>query len=352
MPDPSPAPLGESAFPGWPTVIGALVSRADLTRAVARAAMAEILRGEATPAQIAAFAVALRLKGEAVEELGGLLDAMVEAATVVHLPAGDPVIDTCGTGGDGLHSLNVSTLAALVVAGAGGKVCKHGNRAASSRCGSADLLEALGVTIEADPEVVARCVAEAGIGFCFAPRYHPAARHAGPARREIGVPTAFNVLGPIANPARVTRQVVGVSDPAMIDRIAAVLATRGTRHAFVVHGHDGLDELSTTTTSTVAELRNGEIRRYEVDATTVGLAPARLEDLVGGDPGVNAGLARRVLDGQSGPHRDIVALNAAAGLIVAGLASDLAEGVALATASIDSGAAARALDVLVTSSRG
>jgi anthranilate phosphoribosyltransferase len=347
MSDPAPRPPADATFPGWPVVIGAIVSRADLTREVARAAMAEILAGQATPAQIAAFAVALRLKGEATEELGGMLDAMVEAATVVDLPAGQPIIDTCGTGGDGLHSINVSTLAALVVAGAGGKVCKHGNRAASSRCGSADLLEQLGVTIEAGPDVVARCVAGAGVGFCFAPRYHPAARHAGPARREIGVPTAFNVLGPIANPGRVRRQVIGVSDPTMVDRIAAVLAARGTEHALVVHGHDGLDELSTTTATTVVELRHGERRRYEVDATTLGLPAARLDELVGGTPAQNADLARRVLGGERGPHRDIVVLNAAAGLVVAGLAGDLQTGVATAGAAIDSGAAARALDDLV-----
>jgi anthranilate phosphoribosyltransferase len=308
--------------------------------------MASVLSGEAAPSQIAAFAVALRMKGESVEELAGLLDAMLDAATFVPLPDPFAVIDTCGTGGDGSHTINVSTLAALVVAGAGGQVCKHGNRAASSACGSADLLEALGVRIDADPDVVARCVAEAGVGFCFAPRFHAAMRHAGPTRREIGVPTAFNFLGPIANPGRVRRQVVGVSDASMADRVAAVLAANGATRAMVVFGHDGLDELSTVTTSTVVELRDGEARRYDVDPVSLGLARASLADLVGGDAATNADHARRVLAGRNGAHHDIVVLNAAAGLVVAGLADDLAAGIELARESIRSGAAAGALDRL------
>jgi len=332
----------------WPPVLRTLLDRQDLDRRTAGRAMGQVLAGDATPAQIAAFAVALRMKGETVDELAGLLDAMRDAATVVPLDPATPVIDTCGTGGDGSHSINVSTLAALVVAGAGGHVCKHGNRAASSACGSADVLEALGVAIEVEPAVVARCVAEAGIGFCFAPRFHASMRHAGPTRRELGVPTVFNFLGPIANPGRVRRQVVGVSDPTMAERIIEVLATFGAERAMVLFGHDGLDELTTTTTSTVLELRNGAVRRYDVDPMALGIATATRADLAGGDAATNAGLARRVLAGEAGAHRDIVVLNAAAGLVVAGIADDLAEGVTRAGAAIDSGAAAAALDRMVT----
>jgi anthranilate phosphoribosyltransferase len=339
-----------AAFVGWSPLLRQLFEGRDLDRAQARAAMAAVLSGEAAPSQIAAFAVAMRMKGESVTELAGLLDAMLDAATLVPLPDPSSVIDTCGTGGDGSHTINVSTLAALVVAGAGGKVCKHGNRAASSACGSADLLEALGVSIEVDPAVVARCVADAGVGFCFAPRFHAAMRHAGPTRRELGVPTAFNFLGPIANPGRVKRQVVGVSDPAMADRVAAVLAANGAVRAMVVFGHDGLDELTTVTSSTVVDLRDGDVSRYDVDPATLGIAPARLADLVGGDVAANADLARRVLAGEPGPHHDIVVLNAAAGLVVAGLADDLAGGAELARASLRSGAAASALERLVDGS--
>src|ERR687891_2310288 len=225
---------------GWPGILATLAARRDLAAAQARAAMAEILEGAATPAQIAGFIVALRMKGETVDELGGLVDAMLAAAERVTLPPGEPgdpgVVDVVGTGGDRAHTINVSTIAALVVAGAGGKVCKHGNRAASSACGAADLLEALGVAIELGPEGVARCVEEAGIGFCFAPRFHPALRHAGPTRRELGVPTVFNFLGPLANPARVRRQVLGVSDPKMADKAAGVLHARGAERALVVYG--------------------------------------------------------------------------------------------------------------------
>ncbi len=337
-------------FPGWPVLLRQLVDRHDLPRDLARAAMAEVLAGAATPAQIAAFAVGIRLKGESVEELSGMLDAMLAAAALVPLEAGSTAIDTCGTGGDGSHSINVSTLAALVVAGAGGQVCKHGNRAASSACGSADLLEALGVKLEIEPATVAACVAEAGMGFCFAPRFHPAMRHAGPTRREIGIPTAFNVLGPIANPGRVRRQVVGVSDPRLAERVLSVLAAHGAHHAMVVFGHDGLDELTTTTTSTVHELRDGELRRYDVDPAALGLAPASPADLVGGDAATNAELTRRLLDGERGPRRDIVLLNAAAGLVVAGLADTLAAGLEVAAASLDGGHATAALAQLVVTS--
>ena len=238
-------------------------------------------------------------------------------------------------------------LAALTIAGAGGQVCKHGNRAASSRCGTADLLEQFGVAIDLGPEGVARSVAEAGIGFCLAPRYHSAMRFAGPARREMGIPTVFNFLGPLANPARVTRQVTGVSDPAMAERLCAVLGDNGAERAMVVYGHDGLDELTVTTTSTVHELRDGTVQRYDVDPSALGLGIGTMDDLRGGDPVRNAELAREVLGGGSGPQADIVALNAAAGLVVAGLADDLPAGLELAKASLDGGRAAAALDSLV-----
>jgi len=337
---------------GWAAVLGTLAARRDLTAEQARAAMAEILEGAATPAQIAGFIVALRMKGETVGELGGLVDAMLAAAERVTLPPDERVVDIVGTGGDRAHTINVSTLSALVVAGAGGRVCKHGNRAASSATGSADLLEALGVRIDCGPEEVAHCVAEAGIGFCFAPRFHPAMRHAGPPRRELGIPTAFNFLGPLANPAGVRRLMIGVADASMAERMVGVLAARGSEHVLVVHGDDGLDELTVSTTSQVIELRDGEVRDYSVDPKELGITPAPTEALVGGDPPTNADLARRVLAGDAGPHRDIVCLNAGAGLVVAGMAVDLAHGLRAAQAAIDSGGAAAALDRLVVVSNG
>ena len=341
--------VGLENLGGWPSVLGSLTARQDLDAKVAEAAMAAILDGDATPAQIAGFIIALRMKGETVEELSGLLRSMLAASDRVELDP-DGMIDIVGTGGDRHHSINVSTLAALVVAGAGGRVCKHGNRAASSSCGSADLLEALGVVIELGPAGVARCVARAGIGFCFAPRFHPSMRHAGPTRRELGVPTVFNFLGPLANPARVRRYVVGVSDAAMAERMARVLADQGAERAWIVHGGDGLDEITTTTGTNVVEVDGGEVRTLAVDPGAFGIGPASLVDLRGGDPAVNAGLAQRVLAGDAGHHRDIVVLNAAAGLVVAGIAADMAEGVEAARASIDDGRAATTLDLLVAES--
>jgi anthranilate phosphoribosyltransferase len=332
---------------GWPAILGDLTSGRDLTVDQARAAMAEILDGAATPAQIAGFIVALRMKGETVDELTGLVDAMLAAAERVTLPDPGAVVDVVGTGGDRAHTINVSTLAALVVAGAGGRVCKHGNRAASSATGAADLLEALGVRIDCGPDEVARCVADAGIGFCFAPRFHSAMRHAGPPRRELGILTAFNFLGPLANPAGVRRLMIGVSDASMAERMVGVLAARGSERVLVVHGDDGLDELTISTTSQVLELREGDVHAYEVDPKDLGITPASLEALAGGDPATNAALARGVLDGEPGPHRDIVCLNAGAALLAAGVADDLASGIGAARSSIDEGAAAAALDRLV-----
>ncbi|MEY2433590.1 MAG: anthranilate phosphoribosyltransferase [Acidimicrobiaceae bacterium] len=333
---------------GWPSVLGPLMSGQDLTTEQAAGAMTEILDGNASPAQIAGFIVALRMKGETVDEMAGLLSAMQDASELVPLKDLDGVIDTCGTGGDRSHSINVSTIAAFVVAGAGAKVCKHGNRAASSACGSADVLEGLGVAIEIDPAAVARCVEETGIGFCFAMRFHPAMRHAGPTRRELGVATVFNFLGPLANPARVRRQVVGVSDKHMAEKMAGVLRARGSERALVVFGHDGLDELTTTTTSTVVELgEDGELRRYELDPGAHGISRAEPSALQGGDVAANVLATKAVLDGQPGAHRDIVVLNAAAGLMVAGLVPDLAEGLSSAAAAIDDGRAAATLSRLI-----
>ncbi|CAN5845044.1 anthranilate phosphoribosyltransferase [soil metagenome] len=336
---------------GWPAVLGPLTSGQDLTSTQAAAAMAEVLDGAATPSQIAGFIVALRMKGETVAELTGLLSAMLDAAERVPVPPGAVPVDTCGTGGDRSHTINVSTIAALFVAGAGATVCKHGNRAASSACGSADLLEALGVVIDLGPQEVGRCLREAGMGFCFAPRFHASMRHAAPTRRELGVPTVFNFLGPMANPARVRRQVLGVSEASMAERMVRVLEAGGTERALVVYGHDGLDELTTTTTSTVLELRDGTVRTYVVDPVELEMTPAAGRDLLGGDAATNAGLTRRVLDGESGPHRDVVVLNAAAGIVAAGLADTLLDGLDLARASVDDGRAAAALDRLVAVSQ-
>lgn len=336
---------------GWPAVLKALTQRDDLDRGTAASAMGQILDGEATPAQIAAFMVALRMKGETAEELTGMVGAMLDRATPVVLDDPYGVVDIVGTGGDGSGTINVSTLAAFAIVGAGGRVCKHGNRAASSMCGTADLLEALGVAIELGPEGVARCVAEAGMGFCFAPRYHAAMRHAGPPRRELGVPTVFNFVGPLANPARVRHQVTGVSDPAMAQRMIEVLASNGAERALVVYGHDGLDELTTTTSSTVLELRDGSIRTYDLHPTALGLAPATLADLQGGTPEVNLRLAEEVLGGVEGPKADIVALNAAAGLVAAGVVDSFPQGLDAARTSLREGAAAAAAQRLAEASQ-
>jgi anthranilate phosphoribosyltransferase len=334
-------------FGGWPGVLGRLTRRENLSAEEAAAALEEVLAGAATPAQVAAFVAALRTKGETVEEMTGLVRAMRARATPVPVESPDELVDTCGTGGDRSGTINVSTIAALVLAGSGCKVCKHGGRAASSLAGSADVLEALGVAIDLGPEGVARCIEGAGIGFCFAPRFHPAMRHAVPVRKELGVPTVFNFLGPLANPARVLRQVVGVGDPSMAETMLGVLEANGALHAMVVYGHDGLDELSTVSPSTVIESAAGNRRRYEVDAGELGLAPAERGQLLGGEPAVNAAAVRRVLAGEPGPHRDVVLLNAAAGLVVAGRAPHLAAGLSIGAESVDSGAAALALERLI-----
>ena len=343
--------LGELG--GWPAVIGQLMRGESLTSVVAGAALDDILLGNATSAQIAAFAVGLRIKGETVEEMTGLVRTMLDHAEPV--PVGPELaaslIDTCGTGGDRSNSINVSTIAAFVAAGAGARVCKHGNRAASSAAGSADVLEALGVVIDLGPAGVAQCLEEVGMGFCFAPRYHAASRHAVPTRRELGVPTVFNFLGPLANPARPRRQVVGVSDPAMAEKVLGVLEANGATHAMVVYGHDGMDELTTTSTSTVLSLADGSVRTFVVDPAELGLAASSADVLRGGDAARNAELARLVLEGEAGPHRDIVLLNAAAAVTVAGLCADLVDGLRLAADSIDSGRAGEVLEGLVKVSK-
>ncbi|HET9442129.1 MAG TPA: anthranilate phosphoribosyltransferase [Acidimicrobiales bacterium] len=343
--------LAIEAVGGWPAVLRPLMAGEDLPAEDAAAALTDILEGEATPAQIAAFITLMRAKGETVEEMTALVRTMLRFAEPIPMPDGVEVLDTCGSGGSEQRrqgAFNVSTITALVVAGAGVAVAKHGGRAASATSSSADVLAALGVTVELGPAGVARCVQEAGMGFCFAPRFHPAMRFAAPVRRELGVPTLFNFVAPMANPARPRRQVLGVSEPRLAETMLAVLHRNGATDAMVVHGDDGLDELTTTTTSTVLEVReDGEVRRYTVDATELGLARAAPADLRGGDAAANAELARRVLDGKHGPHRDIVALNAAAGLVVAGVVGDLAAGVERACVSIDSGQAAGVLDRLV-----
>ena len=334
---------------GWPFILGRLSSSGDLSSVEAAAALGDVFEGNATPSQLAAFIFGLRCKGETVEEMTGLVQAMFAAAELVPLPSelASRVVDTCGTGGDRSGTINVSTIAAFVIAGAGVPVCKHGNRAATSKAGSADLLEALGVAINLGPAEVAACVEQAGIGFCFAPRFHPSMRYAGPIRRELGVPTVFNFLGPLANPARVRRQVVGVSDPTMADKMLGVLAANGAVHTLVVYGHDGLDELTTTDLSTVVESRAGGVRTYQIDPVSLGLPRVARAELLGGDSATNADLAQRVLGGEKGPRRDIVLLNAAAGLIVAGEAADLAEGLGIARSALDDGRAADRLGQLV-----
>jgi anthranilate phosphoribosyltransferase len=334
----------------WPEVIGRLLRRDDLPGDLAEQALGSILAGEATDAQIAGFAVGLRAKGETPEELAALVRTLLRFADHVDVAGGAPLVDTCGTGGDRAGTFNVSTMAALIVAGAGAKVAKHGNRAASSRCGSADVLEALGVVIDLDPAGVTRCIEEAGIGFCFAQRFHSALRFAAAVRRELGAPTTFNFLGPLANPAGATRRTVGVSDPAMAERLVGALGELGAEHALVFYGHDGLDELTTTTTSTVFELRDGAVTKYEVDPVALGLTTVEPGALAGGDAGGNAQVVHHVLAGQTGPAREIAALNAAAALVVAGLAADLAGGLELAFASIDDGRAAATLEAFVRTS--
>ena len=332
----------------WGRTISKLLTGEGLSERESSEAMTEIMEGAATSAQIAGFIVALRAKGETAEELTGLVRAMRTFAESLEVE-GD-VLDTCGTGGDRAGTFNVSTAAALVCAGAGVKVAKHGNRAASSRCGSADVLEALGVRIALPSPAVATCIEHAGIGFCFAPVFHPAMRNAAGPRRELGVPTAFNFLGPLTNPAGARLQALGVSDRRMMPVMVETLRRLGSIRVLAFHGAGGLDELSTWGLSDVVELGDRSVRAWTLDPRELGLAPAALEAVAGGHAADNARAIRGVLGGERGPRRDIVVLNAAAGLVAAGRAVDLREGVELAAATLDSGAAAAALDRLVETS--
>lgn len=332
----------------WPNVLTTLLSGRDLTEAEAAAAMSEIMDGAATSVQIAGFVVALRAKGETTDEIVGLVRTMRAVGAKVEVVG--EVLDTCGTGGDRTGTFNVSTAAAFVCAGAGVKVAKHGNRAASSRCGSADVLEALGVRIELAPPEVAACIETAGIGFCFAPVFHPAMRHAGPPRKELGVATIFNFLGPLSNPAGATRQALGVSDPRMVEPMVTALGRLGSRRVLAFHGDQGLDELSISGSSSVFELDEGTTKRWTIDPADFDIAPAPLAAVAGGEAPANAAAIRSVFDGERGAKRDIVVLNAAAGLIAAGRAPDMARAVELAAEAIDSGGATRSLDALIEAS--
>jgi anthranilate phosphoribosyltransferase len=329
----------------FPALLEQLRRHEDLTGEQAAGVMGVIMDGQALPSQIAALLMALALKGERPAELAGFARAMRDRAVRLDEDVVD-VFDTCGTGGDGAHTFNVSTAAAIVLAGAGVRVAKHGNRAVSSRAGSADVFEALGVTLDAPGPRVLEALRDAGLAFFFAPQWHPSMRHAGPIRRELGVRTAFNLLGPLTNPAGARRQVIGVSRPEHTELVARTLGVLGTERAWVVHGAGGLDELSTLGHTKVSELRNGAVNTFYLHPADVGLRQAALADLAGGTAAENADLVRRLLDGELGPRRDIVLMNAAAALLVAGVADTLADGLTGATASLDSGRARMALDRL------
>lgn len=336
----------------WPAVLGALAARSDLPAEDTAWAMNEIMAGEASPAQLAAFAVLLRAKGETPDEISGLVTAMLSRAAPVTVAG--RAVDLVGTGGDGAHTVNITTMAAIVVAGSGRQLVKHGNRSASSLCGSADVLERLGVAIDLGPDGVAQSVAEVGIGFCFAPVFHPGMRHAGPPRREIGIPTAFNVLGPLTNPARPPAAAVGCADLRMAPVMAEVFARRGDT-ALVFRGDDGLDELTTTTTSQLWLVQRGDVRHDRIDPASFGLQPAGADALRGGDADFNADVVNNVLAGSTGPVRDAVLLNAAAAIaayddVVETASGAIEHGLPIAAATIDSGAAAAKLAAWVESS--
>lgn len=321
--------------------IAKLVKREDLTEEEAASAFEIIIRGDATPSQIAGFLIALRMKGETAEEIAGFARTARAMATPIEVEGS--LLDTCGTGGDGMATFNISTLSAIVAAACGARVAKHGNRAASSMCGSADVLEQLGVKIDLAPEGVARCIDEAGIGFLFAPVFHPSFRFAGATRRELGLRTVFNVLGPLCNPAGAKHQALGVADASMAGKMADVLQRLGVERAIVFHAADGMDELSVTSPSFVIEV-DGQRKEYQLDPAALGLAHAPVDTMRGGGPEENARLAREVLDGAKGPRRDVVLLNSAAALRAAGVADDWKEGLGLAAEAIDSGRAGGVLD--------
>ncbi|MFE4668497.1 anthranilate phosphoribosyltransferase [Streptomyces sp. NPDC056716] len=348
----TPAGGDTAAGRSWPDVLNSLLYGRDQSAEATAWAMDRIMRGEATDAQIAAFVVALRAKGETVEEINGLVRTMYEHAKVIEVPG--RTVDIVGTGGDGAKTVNISTMASIVVAGAGATVVKHGNRAASSASGASDVLEKLGVNLELTPSRVAEVAQEAGITFCFAVRFHPALRHAGAARGQLGIRTVFNILGPLTNPARVRAQAVGVADPRMAPVVAGVFAERGNS-SLVFRGDDGLDELTVTATSRVWVVRDGKVTEETFDPRDVGLDLVPVDALRGGDPSFNAEVARRLLDGERGPVRDAVVLNAAAALAALDptgepLTEQLRAGMARAERSIDSGAAKRTLERWVAAS--
>jgi anthranilate phosphoribosyltransferase len=326
-----------------------LVLGQNLTRAEAHAAMRSLVEGEATPSQIAAFAVALRMKGETAEEIAGLAEVMREAATRVD--AGSDVVDVVGTGGDGAGTFNISTLSALVVASAGGRVAKHGNRSVTSACGAADFLEAIGIAIDLAPPGMARCVAETGFGFMFAPQYHPAMRHASVPRGEIGVRTVFNILGPLANPAGARRQLTGVAVPDLGPKLAQVLGLLGAEHALVVHGEDGMDEISVCAPTQVHEVHGGEVRSYTIEPEQFRLPRWPLNSVRGGTVDINVRMARGVLDGEVGPARDVLLINAGAAIYVAGLTDSIQAGIASVADELDSGRARTKIEQVAAASQ-
>lgn len=321
------------------------IERQDLTRAEACAVMDIIMSGEATPAQIGAFLIAMRMKGEQPQEIAGFAESMRGKASKVTTTRPGPVLDIVGTGGDSKHTINVSTIASFVVAGAGVPVAKHGNRAVSSKSGAADVLMALGVNIDVDADQMSRCLNEIGIAFLFAPKLHGAMKYAIGPRREIGVRTVFNILGPITNPAGVKHQLIGVYEKKLTRLLAEVLQQLDAEHIWLVHSADGMDEISLAAQTYVAELKQGQISEYEIDAATFGLSPST-ESMTGGDPQENAAIARKILQGAKGGKRDVVLANAAAALYLAGKATHVREAVAIAAESIDSGAALKKLQQL------
>jgi anthranilate phosphoribosyltransferase len=333
----------------FPALIEKLARREDLTVDEASAAMADVMEGRAAPAQIAGLLIGLAMKGERPAEIVGLAKTMrAHAVQLSKRPGTDEtVFDTCGTGGDRCGTFNISSCAAIVVAACGVKVAKHGNRSVSSRSGSADVFEALGVKVTAAPAVVERCLAEAGIGFFFAPTFHPSMRHAAQARRELGVRTAFNLLGPLTNPAGATRQLVGVPRPEFTELLARALMLLGSERAWVVHGADGIDEISTAGYTKVSECRNGSVNTFYLHPADVGVPKAPSETLKGGDAHENAAIIQRVLAGTRGPARDVVVLNAGAALFVAGVASSVEDGIARASQALDRGEAKRTLDRMI-----
>jgi anthranilate phosphoribosyltransferase len=328
------------------TLIEKLQRRQDLSREEAAAAMEEIMEGRAQPAQIAGLLIGLSMKGERPAEIVGLAQTMRGRATKLSRTHA-PVFDTCGTGGDRAHTFNVSTIAALVLAACSVRVAKHGNRSVSSQCGSADLFEALGVRVTAEPAIVERCLEEAGIAFFFAQTFHPSMRHAGPTRKDLGVRTAFNLLGPLTNPAGASRQLVGVPRPELTELVARSLSLLGSERAWVVHGADGLDEISTTGYTKVSECRDGAVNTFYVHPSDFGLPKSAPSQLRGGDASANAEIARAVLSGERGAPRDIVLLNAAASLLIAERVASIREGITESAAALDSGRAASVLEKLI-----